>query len=371
MSQNKNTWLIILFLFTTCVITTGCTCKVTKRPPVLLKSAHGLETTEFQAQDSILFDAVGLRPHTAYTVQVVDESGGIITESRLSSDSLGRIPETVIWYDVGIKPCYKISVATALEKSFTDKDVFDYSLTGKKYFINILRGKELEKRIEFKVADKLKRSTLYPVDAGGCPKPWYLIGEEDIYVVGKNFPKNSMIRLWVVPDSMDWKDGDVLRDITKQYSNSKPVVFELSGEETSFKRKLWPKELTSIGAYDIVAEIITYPFGIYRVSPEAKAQTVVTNLTFAGFTVQRRQGIGEPLETDLSAARQSPLSHRDNFLTTEDVYVILNSPVHAQYVNQTADFYVVPDQTEAGWVANPSLLNKDVTGHVERILIWN
>jgi hypothetical protein len=366
MKQNKFGRLVFLFVFIT--VCSGC---VSKGRSVNLRTATGAVTSEFILQDSVLFDAARLNPRTGYTVQVVDEKGKVITESRLSTDALGRIPETAIWYDMGIKKCLEIAKAGDRLTEFTKKELLDLSYAGKKYSVKIIKDGRLVRKSEFQLSAQSKRPRLYAVNARRCPKPWYLIGEEDIYVVGENFPPNSLIRLWVVPDKMEWTDGDKLEDMTKQYSGIKPAFFELAGNAAGFTRMLWPKELTSVGAYDIVAEVITYPFGFYRMSPQAKAQNVVSYLSLSGFVVQRRQGAAEPLETPLAASFGSPLSHRDHFLAGEDVYVILNSTVHASYVNQTADFYVVPDQSEAGWISSPSLLSKDVTGFVERILIWS
>ncbi|MFX0137048.1 MAG: hypothetical protein ACFFDN_25645 [Candidatus Hodarchaeota archaeon] len=340
-----------------------------KRPPILLKTASGIETAEFQLHDSIILDAVKLKPNTGYTIQIVDTTGKVMTESRLSTDRFGQIPETVIWYDIGLRPCFERPVADTGFKAFTEIEVYDSTLTDKKYFVNILRDMKLERKMSFQIMGISKRPTLHTVDSLGCPRSWFLIGEEDIYVVGKNFPKNSIIRQWVVPDNTYWQDGDELKDMTHQYTNNKPELFELAGDATSFKRLLWHRGLTSIGDYDIVAEVVTYPFGFYRVSPFAKAENVVTNLKFAGFIVQRRQGAEEPLEMDLSASRQSRLVHRDNFLTSDNIYVYFNPSIHPSYVGQYADVYIVPHQTEAGWVNDPSLQNKDVTGFVEHILI--
>ena len=37
---------------------------------------------------------------------------------------------------------------------------------------------------------------LFAADSRGCPKSGFLIGEEDVWVVGKHFPKGSIVRLW-------------------------------------------------------------------------------------------------------------------------------------------------------------------------------
>lgn len=331
-----------------------------ERPPTLLKTASGLETTEFQLHDSILFDAVDLAPRTGYTIQIVNDADTVVTESRLSTDQYGHIPETVIWYDIGIRPCIGIAAGPEVYSHLADYEIRDSEYAGRSYRLRIIKDERLVRESVFQVAEKIIRPLLYAADARGCPKPGFLIGEEDIWVVGKNFPKGSIIRLWAVPASSDWKEGDPLKDMTKQYYDQLPPLFELRGDETGFKKLLWPKGLTSIGSYDIAAEVITYPFGSYHASASAVAQNVVSHTSYSGFVIQRRQGEEEPLEMNLAGTRQSPLTYRDTFLTNETVYVGVDPAVQPGYIGQTAHVYVVNHKTEAQWVADQSLT--DVTG---------
>lgn len=68
------------------------------------------------------------------------------------------------------------------------------------------------------------------------------------------------IRVWAVNAKAAWKNGDQLKDVTKQYLGKQPPVFEIKLEKNGFKKLLCPKILGNIGSYDVVAEIITYPY---------------------------------------------------------------------------------------------------------------
>jgi len=360
-------FLFLLIVIIILVLYFVCKKPIEKRPPILLKTASGIETTEFQLHDSVLFDAVALSPRTGYRVQIVREDGSIVTESRLSTDQNGRIPETVIWYDIGIKPCKDIPLHTSVVTYLSDREIFDMEYANRNYTLNIMENEKRIREMTFRVVGELIRPRLYAADSRACPKSGFLIGEEDIWAIGENFPPGSIIRLWAVPDRTEWKEGDELKDMTKQHKNELPPVFELKVNETSFKKKLWPKELTSIGSYDIVAEVVSYPFGSYHSTSTARVQNEVSKLSYSGFVIQRRQGAGEPLEMDLAGTHQSQLTYRDTFLTTENVYVGVDPAVQPSYMGKTADIYIVKSKTEAEWVNDPTLT--DVTGYVEQITV--
>jgi hypothetical protein len=337
------------------------------RPPVLLMDANGMETVEFQLLDSILLDAVNLSPRTGYDIRIVREDGLPVSEVRLSTDHVGRIPETPIWYNIGLLPCHKIKATRTADPVLPLTEIHDASYAGKKYELSILQDGNAIRKLDFHIAATLTRPTLYITDKRSCPKSGFLIGEEDIWVEGKNFPENSIIRLWAVPARSGWNDDDPLQDQTKQYIGDMPPLFELKVSQRSFKKLLWPKGLTSVGSYDVVAEVVTYSFGSFRTNPSATAQNVVAHRGYTGFVVQRRQNAAQPLEMDIAGAVQSPFAFRSAFLTNEDVYVGVDPAVQPSFVGKTADVYIVIDKTEAQWVADPSL--SDMTGVIEKITV--
>lgn len=364
----KQRLVLLVFLLIVIIILVWhfvCRVSVEKRPATLLKTASGIETTDFQLHESIMFDAINLEPRTGYLIQIVREDGEIVTESRFSTDQHGQIPETVIWYDIGVLPCLKIPMYSITH--FSEHEIYDPEYAGKDYTLKIIEDEMVVREMTFRVAKETVRPRLYAADSRGCPKSGFLIGEEDVWVVGDNFPKGSIIRLWAVSAQTEWKDADLLKDMTKQYYSELPPIFELKGDKTSFKRLLWPKGLTSIGSYDIVAEVVTYPFGSYHPSSSAQVQNVVSDLSYSGFVIQRRQGVAEPLEMDLAGTRQSQLTYRETFLTNENVFVGVDPSVQPSYMGKTADIYIVADKTDAEWTLNPNLV--DVTGYVEKITV--
>lgn len=352
--------IIILLLFI-------CRSQIDKRPPISLTNSSGVETTEFQLHESMSFEAVRLEPRTGYVVQIIREDGEIITQSRLSSDQRGHIPETIIWYDIGILPCRDDSINVDMTTGLYRKGIGYTDYAGRNYAVRIFQDEMLVRELTFQVVMKAIRPTLYAADPRGCPKSGFLIGEEDVWVIGENFPKGSVIKLWAISAKTEWEDADELKDMTKQYHGEQPPIFELRGDGTGFKKQLWPKELTSIGSYDIVSEVITYPFGAYHISSTAQVRNVVSKLNYSGFVIQRRPGVGEPLEMDLAGVRQSQLAYRDAFLTTENVFVGVDPYVHPGYVGMTGDVYIVADKTDADWSVDNTLV--DVTGYVESVNI--
>jgi hypothetical protein len=340
-----------------------------KKPPTSLKSAAGVETTEFQPHDSILFEARDLLPRSGYDVQIVRDDGREMIALRLSSDGNGIIPETVLWYNIGVLPCVKIRVNDLASTAVTHDEITDAAVIGRKYFLRIRRGKEMVRETAFQVSPRLLAPTLYAADSRGCPKSGFLIGEEDIWVVGRNFPEGSMVRLWAVPQKADWQEGDKLLDRSKQYDPDMPPLFELTGGSADFKKLLWPRGLTSLGSYDIVAEVVTYPFGFYRAHANAEVKDIVSYLSYSGFVVQRRQGVAEPLEFDIAGTVKSPFTFQDTFLTDENVFVGVDPCIQPAYVGQTADVYIVADKTDAQWTVDKSLTDMTAGGVVETLTV--
>ncbi|GAF71900.1 unnamed protein product, partial [marine sediment metagenome] len=64
----------------------------------------------------------------------------------------------------------------------------------------------------------------------------------------------------------------------------------------------------------------------------------------------------EPLDMDLAATRNSPLTYRDTFLPNEQVWIAIDPAVQPPYVGLMADVYVVHHRTEAQWVLNTNLV---------------
>ncbi len=232
--------------------------------------------------------------------------------------------------------------------------------------MQVLRAGKTVYEAPFRV-EAQSRPRVYAADSRGCPKTGFLIGEEDVWVVGRDLPKGSLVRAWAVGDDWRWKDGAPLHDVTGLYGGSLPPLFELGVQEGDFKRLLWPRGRTSVGSYDIVAEVISFPFGRYRTAPRPEALNLVGDLSYAGFVVQRRPGAGQPLEQDAAGVRQSKLVFRNSFLTTENVFVGVDPYVHPTYIGQSARVYVVPHKTDAQWTLDQTLA--DVTGAVETVTI--
>lgn len=334
-------------------------------PPIVFTDPSGATTSEFQLHDSLLVELRDLTPRAGYELAITDEAGRAVVTNRLSTDARGRIPQTVLWYAIGSQPCWRPGFPVT--EAFSYARVTDVGLAGRTYTLRVTRAGEPPRSATFRVLRQPLRPSLYTTDARGCPKTGFLIGEEDVWVVGRNFPGGGLLRLWTIGDRSDWPDNTPLADRTGQYGYDWPSLIELAPTETHFRRRLWPRGLTSIGSYDMVAETVSYPFGAYREAPRAEAQDVVAQRTFSAFVVQRRPGAAEPLQVDVAGAVSSPFTFRSTFLTNEDVYVGVDPALQPSVVGQTADVYIVADKTDAQWTVDQTL--SDVTGTVETITV--
>ena len=269
---------MILLLVSIAIWYTFCRDKGEESLPIGLKNASGEITSEFQFHDSVVFQTADLEPRTRYAVRIVGEDGRIVRDLRLVSDSKGRIPETIIWYNVGVRP---VVAGSASQNGMTthqaDEETLDPTIVmGYKVEVAIADDNRLVQEILFQVMKYFTWPVLYAADSRGYPKSGFLIGEEDVWVVGKNFPTGSTIRLWAVPAGSFRKAGDKLVERTKQYGIELPPQFALEGGETGFKRLLWSRNFTSYGSYDIVAEVATYNAGTHGSAPETTVQYVIS-----------------------------------------------------------------------------------------------
>ena len=344
---------------------TGC-CALeraqTTPSPIQLRNAAGMETREFQPLGSVLFGASSLEPRTGYTVRILRDGGETVRELGLSTDQEGRIPETVVWHDIGLPPYEEIPVDRSALPHLSE-------YAGERFVLRVLLDERVMYESGFAVAAEIFEPVLFATDPWGTPKSGFLVGEEDVWVVGRNLPAGSIVRLWAVPAQAEWSDGDPLADAIGQPGGRAPM-FELGAEETSFKRLLWPKGIGRVGSYDVVAEVITPPSGVYRPHAAVETQTLVSHANISGFVIQKAQVEDEPLEMDLAGTLYSPLTYQDTFLTDENVYVGVDPAVQPSFVGKSAKVYVVNHRTKAQWQSNPTLnASDDVTGYVETISV--
>jgi len=368
--MNKHARLIVLFVLLVAVLLLMFFCGGRPggdEPPISLQDPTGRETSEFQLHDSVVFTARDLEPRTGYRIEVADEDGNVVLVNELSTDQHGMIPSTILWYAIGSRPCWQREANAPLTDRLAYSQVTDVSFSGRAYSLRLSRGAELVYTASFSVAEALLRPTIYTADSRGCPQTGFLIGEQDVWVVGRNLPKGGLVRLWAVPADSDWRDGDELSDQTKLHGYQLTPLIELAEDESSLFKMLWPRGLTSVGSYDVVAEVVSYPFGSYRDAPVATAINVISSRFHSGFVIQRRPGTAEPLEVDIAGWVGSPFTFRSTFLTTENVYVGVDPVLQPTYVGQTAKVYIVQDKTDAQWTLDKSLA--DVTGFVETITV--
>lgn len=353
------------------IVAAACATRRPLRPtdrPITFSETSGAVTNEFQLHDSLVVELQGLTPRAGYDLAIANEAGEVLVANRLSTDAGGRIPATVLWYAIGAQPCWRGAPAL-LDAHLSYSRIVDTAVAGRTYTLKVTRAGEAARTAIFTVGREALRPILYAADARGCPKTGFLIGEEDVWVVGRNFPAGGLLRLWTMTDESSWLDKLPLADRTGQYGYDLPPLIELGPGETYFKRPLWPRGLTSLGSYDILAETVAYPFGAYRDDPKASAsaQNVIANRTYSGFVIQRRPGAAEPLEADIAGAVSSPFAFRSTFLTTENVYVGVDPTLQPSFVGKTAKVYIVADKTDAQWTVDKSLA--DVTGTIEMITV--
>ncbi|MFX0199466.1 MAG: hypothetical protein ACFFCW_25370, partial [Candidatus Hodarchaeota archaeon] len=324
-----------------------------KESPISLLNSHGQEVSKLNVLDTAAISVEKLEPSTHYDIRIIRSDGVEISHCRLTTDQHGLIPLTPILYDVGIE--YERSSRIG---RFNIEGVINY-----KYKIVVTRLRE-KFEIPFEIVDRKDQPQIFSADRNGNPLNGFIIGKEDIYVAGRNFPSGSSIRIYIVNDKYTWQDGDELIDVSGGYE-----IVNLESNQTGFKKLVWNKDSVKIGCYDIIADHMPQD-GLYSETDTDPND----NDCNVGFCVQNDAGPNH-IEQEVTCQEPSPPPpaapnpiYRDSFSTSENVWVAVNPHTQGQnYVGMNARIYVVNHKPEANWTHGTALV--DVSGGYETTVI--
>jgi hypothetical protein len=159
---------------------------------IRLKNGAGEETRRFQPCESVVFSTSGLEPSLGYTIRITRDDGVVIDESGLSADQDSCISDTMIWCEIGLPPHVEVPVNLAVLGHLS-------AYAGRSYVVEVIYDDPVIYDRPFRVDQEGSEPMFYATDAWGNPTSGLLLGEEDVWVVGRNVPAGSIVRLWAVP----------------------------------------------------------------------------------------------------------------------------------------------------------------------------
>lgn len=324
-----------------------------KESPISILNSHGQEVNKLNVLDEVSIRVKNLKPSTHYNIYVNRSDGEEISHSYLTTDRNGNIPFTHIWYDAGVE--YKEGSRVG---ELNIEEVLKY-----KYKVTIAGMKE-KYASRFNIVDPGNRTQIYSADENGNPLNSFIVGEQDVYAVGRNFPPNSSIRIFVVDYKYSWNDGDELTDVSGGYE-----IVNLNNNHTGFKKLIWTKDSVRIGSYDIIADYDPQD-GYYS---ETNTDPI-DNDGSVGFCGQGPPGTNH-IEDKVTCQAPDPPPpsapnpiYKENFSLGEEVWAAVNPYAQGlNYAGMNARIYVVNHKVESDWTHGITLT--DVSGGFETTTI--
>lgn len=321
-------------------------------PPIVgLQNASGQKVWIFHPLDTAAVRAEHLHPATHYDVQILQTDGSPVVQARLLTDARGVLAHTALLYDIGVK--YEPGSRVGRYVGIAEQTRYTLVLSA------------LKQRLEipFDLAP-LTKPIVFSANHNGDPLNGFIRRNQDVYAVGKNFPAGATIRLYVVEDQYTWSDGDALVDVSGGYQ-----TVNIGPGQTEFLVKVWSKENTRIGSYDIIADALPMDglCSMGNTDPNDCGSNV-------GFCVQDGAGTGHITQCMTCQTPDPPLpsapnpDYKDHFNEGEEVWVAVNPYTQGQnYAGMNARIYVVEHKTEAQWTHGTIL--QDLSGGYEETVI--
>jgi hypothetical protein len=309
-----------------------------------------------------------LRPGARYTLRVVNAEGRELSHARLTAGHKGEIPLTTLLFGENLVPCVSITqppaAVPAKQASRADEARVLRAaeawpqLLQQQLYVEVLEGERVVRRAPFTVKDG-GQPAVYVADRNGCPRSGLTQRLDDVYVIGRNFPAGSTVRLFVAQDQRRWKEGDGFRDLTGVNGGPEVEGVKLGEKQRNFFVRVWPRDRLTTGAYDVIARYTD----VERLAIDAR--DVISASQDVGLLVQA-DATGPHLEQNMTVPATDSVLYwlfQDRYFNTDDVWVAINPkdrPGGVSGAAQNARIYVVNHLDESHWIDGMALT--DVSG---------
>lgn len=217
----------------------------------------GRPISALESGSSLEMMAEGLAPRALYEFDVTLD-GRQISFARAATDSRGRVPPFVLWYQSGVVGCATREADRFRPIQFRTFDEAEQALRGKTLRVTARDVKQRDSReappIAFDLPLAPRRAPMvYPSNAGGCLMNSIETESEDLFVSGRNFEPNEVLSVSVVPNQRAWYTGDLAIDVTGASAAAAPkrVTADANGR---FTVRAWEANAQRRGVYDLVVQ---------------------------------------------------------------------------------------------------------------------
>ncbi len=320
---------------------------------------------------NVRVSVTGLSPRTRYTLRVVDRKGKQLTYANLTSGRKGDIPPFTLLFAGSIMPCASSRPSLtdgkgkAADPAIVLKSIADLerAVDDRSYFVEVLEKNKVVRRAPFVVKDDGK-PRIYVTDAKGCIQGGIRRGQDDVFIVGRNFPAGSTVRLFTVQDRRLWRKGDRFADLSGSNGAADVEAVKLGARQRDFFVRIWRHDLTTTGLYNVIARYTD------NQRLELGLEDVLSTFNDVGFVVQMDAADPHVEQNMTVPAADGVLYYlfQDRYFNTDDVWVAVNPIDRPGGVNsdaQNARIYVVNHLDEAHWVHGMALIDASSDGFEE------
>lgn len=322
-----------------------------------------------QIGDSLSVGFSGLSAGAPVQVYLNDDSGKEWSYARLFANKEGNITPSLFWYQSGVIGTTSRKIGFKPDPSFL---TFEEAATYFQKHPLTLTVKDLRNRIVAKKdlgVSARQTPLLYPSNSDGVLMNSFDAQNDDMYVTGKYFPAGSTVNVYTVANKYVWNTGDPLTDVSGDNGSSNVKTVKLKPNQTQFTAKIWSKNTSHAGSYDLVAKINPQP---------GKAVLAKSDiLSYAEDTAVLMYVIinGNIVIESAGRTKDAPAKFEfsDSFEKQENIFGAVD-PTDVPAIHSGgnyAAYYVVEHQPESYW-DGPSPALSDVTGGIEikRVKYW-
>ena len=336
--------------------------------------AHDRRIEELQPGDSLAIELRNLPARRQVQIHIVDERGQEWSYSRLSADSEGYIPRTLIWFNTGVIGTTSRNLEHRPDLAFVNfKEANAYWAENRAYLeLRTEKGDFLERHL-LPIAARRTQPLLYPSNAQGVLMNSMDVNRDRFFVSGTDYPAGSTVLLYVVDNRFSWQAGNRFQDISGENGTSDITVVQLDPGQTSFTTEVWPRQRMRRGRYDLISQVVAPNPNLPALNNQIATFTTShlasfgTDTAVALFEIINGHIVMEIAGRTLEGVHWSQASwfeFADVFERGEDVYGAVDPtdfpPSHMG--GEYAAYYVVEKESAAYWdnTTPPALV--DISG---------
>ncbi len=352
---------------------------------IILQSDDGTPRELFEAGESLVFQARGLRPAHAYEIEI-SMAGKELFISRLLSNRRGEIEETVLWPQIGFDDPNSNARYTP--------DEAQQRWANKTLTLTLASAGKRIAQQNIRLAPALTRPLVMATERDGRLLNGFEVGTQPLYLTLRNLPASGEARIFMTPRQHDWRVGDPI--VAATLSNGRPAVRDVRLPQAGGQAVIEFAAADALlpGAYDFIVRPLRYGYEQNDV-PRLLATDIVCSRRITGAVIREKFWTAKPVLG--GCVNKLPVSGRtvsgapyfrysDTFEVGEDVWAALDPGiVDPNNISKMCALYVIQSKDDATWGTDNSLAHLPVLGgnaavqklkvqagciNVNRVLVW-